>query len=125
MADVIATVGKNAVAEMIAAIGSNEGFDQLALGTSGTAAAATNTALAEELVGSGLAKATATCTTTTANILQLQHTWTATGTKAVKECGIFNSHTATDGTILARSAFSAINVDSGDSLQITYKITIS
>lgn len=125
MADVITTVGKNAVAEMIGGLGSNQIFDQLALGTSGTAATASQTALFSEITGSGLAKATGTLSTTTANILQLVHTWTATGTKAIKECGIFNSHTATDGTMLARSDFSTITVDSGDSIQITYKVTVS
>jgi hypothetical protein len=125
MADVIATVGKNKVAEMIGGIGANEGFDQLALGTGTTTATASQTALVTELTGSGLAKATATTTTATANILQLQHTWTSTGTKAITECGVFNSHTATDGSMLARSNFAAINVVSDDSLQITYKVTVS
>jgi hypothetical protein len=123
MADVITTVGKNAVAEKIGGLGSHADFEALALGTSGTAAAATNTALAAEIAGSGLARATATVSTTTANILQLVHTWTATGTKAIKECGIFNH--ASTGTMLARSDFSSITVDSDDSIQITYKITVS
>lgn len=125
MADKITTVGKNAVAEMIGGLGTNEGFDQLALGTSGAAATVADTALKSELTASGLAKATATTTTTTANILQLQHTWTATTTVAIEECGVFNSHTATDGTLLARSNFSAVNVVSGDSIQVTYKVTVS
>ena len=121
MADVITTVGKNKVAEIIGGLNLDT-FDHLALGTSGTAAAATNTALAARIVASGLAKITATTSTTTANILQLQHTWTASATKALKECGVFN-HTA--DSLLARSAFSVITVDSGDSIQVTYKITVS
>jgi len=121
MADVITTVGKNAVAETIGGLNTDV-FDHLAVGTSGTAAAATNTALAAEVTTANLAKVTATVTTTTANILQLQHTWTASATKALKECGVFNN---TADVILARSAFSTITVDSGDSIQITYKVTVS
>lgn len=116
MADVITTVGKNAVAEIIGGLNTDT-FNMLAVGTSGTAAAATNTALAAECTGGNLAKVAATVTTTTANILQLQHTWTASATKALKECGVFNN---TADTMLARSAFSVITVDNGDSIQIFF-----
>ena len=125
MADKITTVGKNAVAELIGGIGSVQNWDQLALGTSGTAASSTQTALVSELTGSGLAKATSTVTTTTANVLQLQHTWTATAPKTLQEVGVFNSHTATDGVMLARSDFADIALATNDQIQVTYKVTVS
>lgn len=123
MSDVLTTVGKNKIAEMIGGLETRI-FDQLALGTSGTAAAATNTTLAAEITGANLARTTATISTTTANVLQLVHTWTASATKALKECGVFNRNTDT-GSLLARSAFSVITVDSGDAITITYRVTIS
>jgi hypothetical protein len=124
MADVITTVGKETVAEMIGGLGAHDAFEYLALGTSGTVAAATNTALAAELTDSGLAIASATASTATANILQLVHTWECTGTaQTIKECGIFND--SSGGTLLARSNFSGITTDPNDSIQITYKVTVS
>lgn len=125
MADKIMIVGKNAVAELIGGLGSVANWDQLAVGTSGTAATNSQTALVSELVDSGLAKATSTVSTTTANILQLQHTWTATAPKTLQEVGVFNSNTATDGTMLARSDFADIALVTDDQIQITYKITVS
>jgi len=40
----------------------------------------------------------------------------------VTESGVLND--ASTGTLLARQVFSAINVASGDSLQITWKIDV-
>ena len=123
MADVITTVGKNKVAERIGGLGSVDPWVALAVGSSGTAATAADTALKAELSSGNLARATATVSTTTANILQLQHTWTASASKSIKECGVFNDNSA--GSMLARSDFSAISVSSGDSIQITYKISVT
>lgn len=112
MADVITTVGKNHVAEKIGGIGAVADFTYLAVGTDTGTAAVGDTTLGSEITGGNLARVTSTVTTTTANILQLQHTWTASASKAITECGVLNAATA--GELLARSDFSAINVDSGD-----------
>lgn len=116
MADVITTVGKNHVAEKIGGIGAVADFTYLAVGTDTGTAAVGDTTLGSEITGGNLARVTSTVTTTTANILQLQHTWTASASKAITECGVLNAASA--GELLARSDFSAINVDSGDSIQI-------
>lgn len=122
MADVVTTVGKNKVAEKLGGLGTVGDWSYLAIGSSGTAATAADTALKAELTGSA-ARASSTVTTATANILQLVHTWSATGSKTVKECGVFND--AATGTVLARSNFATISLSDGDSLQITYKVTVS
>jgi hypothetical protein len=54
---------------------------------------------------------------------QLDKTWSVSGTKAVTECGIFNDASA--GTLLGRQVFTAVNVVSGDSLQVIYKVACS
>jgi len=123
MADVITTVGKYAVAEKIGGLGSITDFTYLALGYDGTTAVVGDTALASEAADSGLARAAATVTTDTADVLQLVHTWTATATKVLRECGVLNDASA--GVLLAHSDFNSISVDSDDSIQITYKITVS
>jgi len=123
MADVVTTVGKNAVAEKIGGVAVVADFTYLALGSDGTTASTADTQLGTELTDSGLARAAATVSTDAANVLQLVEIWTASASKTIKECGVLNSSSA--GVLLARSDFNDINVDSDDSIQITYKVTVS
>jgi len=123
MADVITTAGKDAVAEKIGGLGSVTDFTYLAIGYDGATAVVGDTALTSEATDSGLARAAAVVTTDTANVLQLVNTWTATATKELRECGVLNDAVA--GVLLAHSDFNAINVDAEDSIQITYKVTVS
>jgi hypothetical protein len=99
----------------------------LALGTGTTGAAAGNTALEAEITDSGLERAAATPSrdtdTATNDTAVLTKTWTASGTKAVTEAGALNAGVA--GILLGRQVFGAINVVSGDSLQITYEFTFA
>jgi hypothetical protein len=46
-----------------------------------------------------------------------------TGTGAITEAGILNAGTA--GTMLCRTVFSVVNKDAGDTLSITWTVTIS
>jgi hypothetical protein len=54
---------------------------------------------------------------------QFVKSFSVTGSKAVTESGIFNA--ASVGKLLCRQTFSAINVVNGDTLQITWKVTVS
>jgi len=56
-----------------------------------------------------------------ANIYKTVATHTYTATKAITEHGVFDA--ATVGTLLDRSVFSAINVNSGDKIEFTYELT--
>lgn len=123
MADVVTTAGKAAVVERMGGLASTAAFTYLALGTLGTTAVEADTALGAEIVDSGLERALITPTNTTSNILEFVNTWTASGTKILRECGVFNHASA--GTMLAHSDFSDITVDAGDSIQITYRVTVS
>lgn len=126
MADVVTTVGKNAVAEDIGGLGSHADFTYLHLGSDGTTATTADTQLASAFTDSGLAAAGSTVSTDAANVLQLVHIWTASATKTIRECGVSNTDATGGGTtLLARSDFNTISVDSGDSIQITYKVTVS
>ena len=99
-------------------------FSYLELGTSNTATAVAQTALQAAISDSGLARASATVsrvTTTVANdTLQLVYVWTASGTKAVEEIGIFNA--ASTGTMLGRALTGTKNLISGEMFSATYKV---
>jgi len=125
--NLVTTGGKGLVSALLGAVGSPAGVTYLELGTGTTAPVAGDTALESAIVDSGLARASATVTqattTTTNDTLQLVKLFTATGSKAITECGAFNA--STSGSMLGRQVFSAINVVSTDTLSITYKFQIS
>lgn len=125
VSNLVVDAGKAAVAGLINGVVTNF-FEYIAVGTGATAAAAGDTALQTEIVDSGLARVSATTSRVTTDVTndtaQLQTTFSVSGTKAVTESGVLDS--ASTGTLLARQVFSAINVVSGDSLQITWKFDV-
>ncbi len=93
----------------------------MAVGTGSTAAALGNTTLGTEVAASRTAL---TSTTVSTNTIQYACTFGAgVGTGALTEAGVFNASSA--GTMLCRTVFSAINKAAGDSLTITWTITVS
>ena len=119
----ITNTGKAESVNLLGNVSSPVAFTYLAVGTGTTAAAATDTALQTEITDTGLSRATATVsrvtTTTTNDTLQLLHQWTATGAKAVTECGALNA--LVSGILLGRQVFSAVNLANTDTFQLTYK----
>ncbi len=104
--------------------GSQAAFTYLAVGTSSTAFAASQTALQAEITDSGLERAAATVsrvtTTQTNDTLQLTKTWTATGSKTVEEIGVFNASSA--GVMGGRALTTTKTLTSTDVLVGTYQI---
>ncbi len=104
--------------------GSPAAATYIAVGTGVVAAAVTDTTLGTETSTSGLARVNGTVslvtTTVTNDTAQVTTTFTVSGTVAVTESGVLNA--ASVGTLLCRQVFSAINVVSGDSLAITWKV---
>lgn len=99
-------------------------FTFLAVGTSSTAASATDTTLVAEITTNGLERAAGTVsrvtTTTTNDTFQITKTWTATGTVAVEEVGVFNAASA--GTMGNRALTGTKTVNSGETLTGTYQV---
>lgn len=99
----------------------------LAVGTSSTAVAASQTALVAEITDSGLGRATGTIsqqtTTTTNDTYQITKTWTVSGTKTIEEAGVFNA--SSSGTMLSRVLTTSKTVYSGDTFTDTYKLVIT
>ncbi|MHA1773846.1 MAG: hypothetical protein ACTSXO_06935 [Candidatus Heimdallarchaeota archaeon] len=106
---------------------SHTAFDYIAIGTGTTAATATDTQLEAEITDAGGARTAATGTLDTVNVsndtMKLVATFNFTGSKAVTESGVFNA--SSGGVMLCRQTFSAINVANGDSLEVTWKVTVA
>jgi hypothetical protein len=126
ISNLITNAGAAGAASRLNGSGGEAAFTYIATGTGTTAAAVGDTALQTEIIDSGLARANATASRVTTDVTndtaQLLYSFSVTGTKAVTESGVLNAASA--GVLLARQVFSAINVVSGDTLQITWKFDI-
>jgi hypothetical protein len=96
-------------------------MSHMTLGTGTTAAAAGNTTLETEIAGARVAL-------TSTNVAANQITYIASfaagvGTGAVTESGIFNN--STGGTMLCRTVFPVVNKQAGDSMTVTWTVTVS
>lgn len=122
--NLITSAGKAGVASRINGSGAEAAFVYIAVGTGTTAANVADTTLETEIADSGLSRVSSTAsrvtTTVTNDTAQLTTTFTVSGTKAVTESGVLNA--ASSGVLLCRQVFSAINVVSGDSLSVTWKV---
>lgn len=122
----ITNAGKAQLA-LLAGDASATPFTYLAVGTSATAFAASQTALQAEVTDTGLARAAATVsrvtTTVTNDTLQLTYTWTASGTKSLEEIGVFNA--SSNGTMLGRALTGTKGMLNGDQLVATYQVKFS
>jgi hypothetical protein len=118
--NVVVTVGKNFLAAWLAAASQAGYFMQyIGLGTGTNAANSADTALQTEL-----ATRVAGTLSSSTNVWQNQATFGAgVNTGAITEAGIFSASAA--GTLLARQVFGVINKAAGDSLQITWQITLA
>lgn len=102
-------------------IGGNA-FDYLAIGTSNTAPNATQTALIAEAyrsAGTGSQETTAV----TDDTARLTTSIAITSSISVQEAGVFNS--SSTGDMLARSTFSSVSVNSGDTVNLGYDVVLS
>lgn len=114
---------QNMAKSIVADVAGNVVYDWIAVGTDATAATNNQTALvAEDSRSAGTG--TVTTTTLSNDTGQFVVTFAITGAdRAFKESGVFSSATA--GTMLCRKTFSDINVSTGDSLQVTWKVKFS
>jgi hypothetical protein len=116
----VVTAGKNFLATWLAAASQAGYFMQyIALGTGTNAASSADTTLQTE-TGTRVA-GTLTSSTNVWQNVALFGAGVSTG--AITEAGIFSASSV--GTMLARQVFSVINKAAGDSLQITWQITLS
>jgi hypothetical protein len=125
-ANVITTVGKNALASLLnSASAGTSVVTHMGFGTSTTAVAATDTALGTELSGNGYARVAVTRSNPSGNVIQYQATLTGiTSAVTVQEAGLFDASSA--GNLFAHQLTGAVSLSSAsDSLQITWQVTFS
>lgn len=97
-------------------------MSHMAAGTSSTAPASNQLGLVTEIGKTALDQAA----TVTDNVVAYKATFGAgTATGALTEAGIFNSGTASTGTMLCRTVFPVINKGAADSLTINWNVTIN
>ncbi len=135
VANLVTSTGKAAVASRINGSGAEAAFVSIGIGTGTTAASVSDTALETgkaadgtgdsgvHALASGSVTASRVTTSVTNDTAQLLGTVTFTASMAVTESGVFNANTA--GVMLARQVFSAVNVVSTDTLQLTWKVQAS
>ena len=123
---VVTTAGVNAIVDAFQNTFELETFIYHGFGTGSNAEASGNTALHTELTTEYVSNNTRPTGSATegasANIYRSVGTLSPDATVAITEHGIFNQASNAGGTLLDKSLFSAINLISGDSLQITYDL---
>jgi len=126
ISNLVTNAGAAGIASRINGADSEAAFTYIAIGIGTTAANATDTTLESEITTNGGQRATATLSRVTTDVTndtaQLLHIFTFTGSFAITESGVLNASSA--GVLAARNVFSAINVTSGDSVQITWQLDV-
>jgi len=131
----ITNVGKDKVASLLseAPTPASALFKWLAIGNSGTAAAAANTLLVGEVQTGTLARASSTAskvtTTVAGDTRRLVKTFTkdfaTPATTSIREVGVFNTSTKNVATMLGRTTFSVKNLSQNDTLRVQYDLIVS
>lgn len=119
--NLVVTAGKVFIAASMAktTVNTPAAMTHMAVGTNNTAPVVGDTTLNVELARVALASATPS----SATIVYIATFPPGTGTGALVEAGLFNAAAA--GTLLCRTIYSVINKAAGDSLTVTWTITIN
>lgn len=116
--NLVVTNGKNYIASRMVGVASTV-MSHMAIGTGTATPIAGDSTLGTEAGRVALSSFTASTNTVTATA-----TFPAgTGTGAITEAGIFNA--ASSGAMLCRTTFPVVNKASGDSIAITWVVTVS
>jgi len=122
------TVTNGGIGEIVqlAAGTGGDAFTHIAIGTGSGAPAVSDTTLDAEISTNGGGRDASTVTAETTNTsndtIQLISGWNFSGALSIQESGVFNDGSA--GDMLCRQTFTTLAVDDGDSLTITWKVTL-
>lgn len=125
----VVTTGRRWVLEKIGSFGNQtNSINAMAFGTSTAAPSTANTALGSEITATVGRKTIGTFTTT--NLTSNPPSWRAEvsfntdeAVGTLGEVGLFNTSSATAGTMLARATFSTINKSTTNTLSASYTIS--
>nr|BAR25715.1 Phage-related tail fibre protein [uncultured Mediterranean phage uvMED]BAR25758.1 Phage-related tail fibre protein [uncultured Mediterranean phage uvMED] len=116
--NIVVTAGKGYVASRMKDATATA-MSHMGIGSGSTAAAASDTAL-----GNQLGRVALTSTTVSSAVVTYVASFPAgTGTGAVTEAGILNA--SSGGTMLCRTVFSVVNKGASDSMTVTWTVTVS
>lgn len=113
--NLVVTAGKARVASML--IGTVAGWTHMAIGNSNTAVAAGDTTLTSEV------QRVATSNSTSTNQATFSGSFIFSGTDTIQEAGLFTA--SSGGVMLSHVLLGPFAVESGDTLVITWVITVS
>lgn len=126
---VVTTAGVNFLVDAFQGTVEPEILKYHGVGTGTNAEASADTALQTEsttALNPDSTRATGSLTEgASANIFRTVGTVVFDASAAITEHGVFSQAATGGGTLLDRSVFAAINVQSGDSIQFTYELTLS
>lgn len=124
MATLLVNTGKAVVTNRIknGATGATEP-NYVAWGTGAGTTAAADTTLFTETGTRVAGTSSQVTTTTTSDTYQVVGTMTAGATLAITNAGLFDASTV--GNLFAKGDFATINLNSGDSIQFTFKVQFS
>ena len=116
--NLVVAVGKDVIASRLVG-NSLPVFSHMAVGSSATSAATSQTAL-----GGELGRVTLDSTSRSSNTITYTATFGAgTGTGSLAEAGIFNA--VSTGNMLCRTTFSTVTKAAGDTIVITWNVTVA
>lgn len=118
--NLVVSVGKTYIASRMTGASASV-MSHMAIGSDQTAAVVGNTTL-----GTELGRVSLTSSTPSSNSVTYVATFPAgTGTGDVKEAGIFNASGSGQGTMLCRTTFPIVTKQAGDSIAITWVVTVN
>ena len=120
--NIVTAAGKAQVAGLIVLDVGGTACDHVAVGTGTTAPATAQTALVGEKYRNACT-GSRTTTTVPNDTARLTCSVAITATATMSEAGVFNS--TSTGVMLARSTYSAISVNDGDTLNIGYDVAVA
>lgn len=121
--NLVTDVGCAHIADQLASSQDESAMSHMAVGTGNTAAAAGDTTLDTELDRNALDSFVQGAGASDHTVIYTASWAAGDGTGAIVEAGIFNDGAA--GTLLARTVFSVVNKAAGDTLQITWTLSIA
>lgn len=121
--NVFTDAGDAHVADQMASSPGESAMSDMAIGTVSTTLTAGDTQLGGELDRNTLTSFTQGAGADDNKVVYVGDWAAGDGTGAITEAGIFNSHTADEGTMLCAQTFSVINKGASDTLQITWTVT--
>jgi len=122
--NLLTDAGANALKELIGnGVGTSAGWKYIAVGN-GSAPTTGSTTLNSEIASAGLTRASATYTSLGTGSWKLEKIFSVTGTiNSINATAMFNA--SSTGNMIAGDTFTNTNVINGDTLNITWTVTLS